>query len=262
MECERGREIERGGKGEAERERKKRGGGEGEGGWMKRELPRTQDFTSSLRCVCVFPGRCESFSTVDSSLELRRSSDPEDNLSHSFSTPPSNFPLHGHVFRPPRSAPCSVTLDPCSLLPSSSSSSVLLKRDSSPSVFPFDGPFPLPSSSSSSSSLCTNQHSAPRLPPKPCHQSHASGPWPANELPLDHSRPIPRRISFSGTDHTSTGGPRCEGTFGAGLRWGSCPRPSAECSSLSSVAGHADSFTLGNKRLSLNLVRGGHLRMN
>ncbi|CAL8308226.1 unnamed protein product [Gadus morhua 'NCC'] len=164
--------------------------------------------------------RCESF-TSDSSLELPRSSDPEDHLSNSFSTPPSNFPPLGHAFRPPLSAPCSATLDPASRLLSSGSSgssgsSALLQRDSSPSVFPFDGPFPLPSSSSFS--LCTNQHPVPRLPPKPGHQPHASGPWQANEL--SHSRPIPRRISFSGMDHALTG--------------------------------HAE-FSLRNKRLSLNL---------
>ncbi|XP_030217123.1 GRB2-associated-binding protein 3 isoform X1 [Gadus morhua] len=168
--------------------------------------------------VCI--SRCESF-TSDSSLELPRSSDPEDHLSNSFSTPPSNFPPLGHAFRPPLSAPCSATLDPASRLLSSGSSgssgsSALLQRDSSPSVFPFDGPFPLPSSSSFS--LCTNQHPVPRLPPKPGHQPHASGPWQANEL--SHSRPIPRRISFSGMDHALTG--------------------------------HAE-FSLRNKRLSLNL---------
>ncbi|CAL8401787.1 unnamed protein product [Boreogadus saida] len=186
--------------------------------------------------VCI--SRCESF-TSDGSLELPRSSDPEDHqLSNSFSTPPSSFPPLGHAFRPPLSAPCSVTLDPASsrLLSSSGPPRGYLPpfpapcpRSSPQAYFPFDArPFPLPPSSSSSSSssssfsLCTNQHPVPRLPPKPGHQPHASAPpRQANELSrFDHSRPIPRRISFSGMDHALTG--------------------------------HAD-FSLRNKRLSLNL---------
>ncbi|KAJ3588835.1 hypothetical protein NHX12_009689 [Muraenolepis orangiensis] len=169
--------------------------------------------------VCI--SRCESFSTSESSLELRRSSDPEESVPHSFSTPPPSL-----SYRPPLSAPCPVTLDPPALLLSSCStfsSTSFPPRDSTPSVFQFDGPFPSSSSafsSFSSSLLCTNPHPAPPLPPKPCHQSQAGGPRSANEL-FNHSRPIPRRISFSGLDRVS--------------------------------GGHIDSFSLRNKRLSLNL---------
>ncbi|CAL8267186.1 unnamed protein product [Merluccius merluccius] len=168
--------------------------------------------------VCI--SRCESFSTSECSLEMRRSSDPEENVcSYSFSSPPSNLPLHCCAFRPPLSAPCPMTLDSSSRLLTSSSSA--LPQNSAPSVFHFDEPFPLSSSSSPPSSMCTHQHSAPPLPPKPCQQSPSRGPWPANKLALfENPRQIPRRTSFSG---------------------------------LGVWTGNDDSFSLRNKRLSLNL---------